>query len=44
MIIVSTEIMKSILYQLSFNGANALYKTETSTNNIAPFEITDNKR
>jgi hypothetical protein len=41
MIIVNTEIRNNILYQLSFKGANALYKTETSTNNIAPFEITD---
>ena len=41
MIIVSTEIKNKILYQLAFNGAKALYKTETNTNKMAPFEITD---
>ncbi len=43
MTIVNTEMRNNILYQVVSKPLNALYKTGTITNNIAPLEITDKK-
>ena len=42
-IMVMMDSNITILYHTACMGSNTLYKTETNTNAIAPFEITDKK-
>ena len=43
MIMVRREMINNILYHAAAIGLNTVYKTDTKTNNTAPFDTTERK-